>query len=85
MAKSKLSVTLDPKTLHRARELVDTSSVSELLDLALVQLIRSEEERQHVAGYVRIPVTKRDDDWAESLRDPIDDDVDWAALYEQAK
>jgi hypothetical protein len=81
LAKSKLSVTLDPNAIDRARALVTVSSVSELLDVALQQLIRSEEERQHVAGYVRSPVGNEFVELADVRRDPIADDVDWAALY----
>jgi hypothetical protein len=81
MAKSKLSVSLDPNAIDRARALVTVSSVSELLDVALQQLIRSEEERQHVAGYVRSPVGNEFVELADVRRDPIADDVDWAALY----
>jgi hypothetical protein len=83
VSKSKLSVTLDPKTVERARALVHVSSVSELLDVALDRLIRTEEERQRVAGYVRVPVEDDFVSFAQSPRDAIVDDVDWAALYDE--
>ena len=83
MPKSKLSVTLDPETLNRARALVDVSSVSELLDIALERLIRTEQERQHVAGYVLTPPDHDLEEFARTPRDAIVDDVDWAALYDE--
>jgi hypothetical protein len=81
MPKSKLSVTLDPVTLERARELIEVSSVSQLLDVALARLIESEEERLHIAGYVRTPTTREFEPLADVERLPLEDDVDWAALY----
>lgn len=83
MAKSKLSVTLDPHRLERAQALVSVASVSELLDVALDRLIRTEEERQHVAGYILQPVGNDLMDLAQTTRDAIVDDVDWAALYDE--
>jgi post-segregation antitoxin (ccd killing protein) len=83
MTKSKLSVTLDPETLNRARALVNVGSVSELLDVALERLIQTELERQHIAGYVRIPAGDEFVDFANIPRHPIADDVDWAALYDE--
>lgn len=83
MAKDKTSVTLDPLKVRRARELVPAASVSELLDLALTRLIEDELERRHVEGYLRRPGVENERTWAEMPRDPggIDDDTDWAALY----
>jgi hypothetical protein len=83
MAKSKLSVTLDPTRIDRARALVNVASVSELLDVALERLIRSEEELQHVAGYLRIPLGEEFAALAETPRVLIADEVDWAALYDE--
>lgn len=84
MAKDKTSVTLDPLKVRLARELVPAASVSELLDLALTRLIDDELERRHVEGYLRRPAGKDEQAWAEMPREPggIDDDTDWAALYD---
>jgi hypothetical protein len=57
MAKTKLSVSLDPDTIQRAKALVQVASVSDLLDIALGRLIQTEEERQHAIA--------DDVDWAE--------------------
>lgn len=83
MAKAKLSVTLDAAKVAQARALVDASTVSEVISLALDRLITYELERRHVAGYLRRPPGQDDDAWAEVLRQPdgIVDDVDWARLY----
>jgi hypothetical protein len=83
MAKSKMSVTLDAGKVDRAQSFVRAASVSELLDVALERLIEDELERQHVDGYVRIPVGAELDEWAANRREPTaDDDIDWAALYD---
>jgi hypothetical protein len=85
VAKSKLSVTLNLETIEKARALVTVSSVSELLDVALERLIRTEEEAQHVAGYVRTPADADFITFAQTSRDAILDDVDWAALYNEPR
>ena len=81
MAKSKVSVSLDPRRLEQAQSLVGAASVSELLDVALARLIEDELERRHVEGYVRTPVDGAAAEWAQITRGPLGDDVDWAALY----
>jgi hypothetical protein len=81
MAKSKLSVSLDPIKLKQAQSLVDAHSVSELLDVALARLIEEELERRHVDGYERVPVQHDLAAWAELPREADRDEVDWAALY----
>lgn len=83
MAKTKVSVTLDPAKLAQARALLETSTVSELIAVALDRLIVDELDRRHVAGYLRHPPDEDEDSWANAPRDPseIADDVDWAALY----
>ena len=83
MAKTKVSVTLDPGKMAQAQELFDTSSLSELVDLALSRLIDQELERRHAAGYLRHPPGQAEAAWADVERGPdgIADDVDWAGLY----
>ena len=55
MAKVKISATVDPARLDRAKELTGVSSVSELLERGLAALIEDELERIHADGYVRAP------------------------------
>ncbi|MDA8315051.1 MAG: hypothetical protein M0010_07725 [Actinomycetota bacterium] len=55
MAKIKISATVDPARLDRAKELTGVSSVSELLDRGLAALIEDELERSHAEGYARLP------------------------------
>ncbi len=82
MSKTKISVSLDPGTLAQAQALTTSASVSELLDVALKRLIKEELERQHVAGYEKMPVGDEFASWANMDRIPeSDNEVDWAALY----
>lgn len=83
MAKVKVSVTLDPVKLARARELVEVATLSQLLDMAIDRLIVDELERRHAGGYLAHPPEADEVAWAELARDPtqIADDVDWARLY----
>jgi hypothetical protein len=53
--KTKVSATLDPERLARARQLTGSTNVSEVLDLALDALIERLLERAHTEGYERIP------------------------------
>ncbi len=55
MAKVKISATVDPARLDRAKELTGVSSVSELLERGLAALIEDELERIHAEGYARWP------------------------------
>ena len=54
-AKVKISATLDPARLERAKELTGVRSVSEVLERGLVALIEDELERVHAEGYARLP------------------------------
>lgn len=82
MSKTKISVSLDPGTLAQAQALTTSASVSELLEVALKRLINEELERQHVAGYEKLPVGDEFTGWANLSRVPeVDNEVDWAALY----
>ncbi len=55
MAKVKISATVDPARLERAKELTGVTSVSEVLDRGLAALIEDELERIHAEGYERLP------------------------------
>lgn len=55
MTKVKISATVDPARLERAKELTGVSSVSEVLERGLTALIEHELERTHIEGYARQP------------------------------
>lgn len=55
MTKVKISATVDPARLERAKELTGVSSVSEVLERGLTALIEDELERIHVEGYAQHP------------------------------
>lgn len=55
MAKQKVSATLSPDLLARARQLTGCMNVSEVLDRALGALVEQELERAHQEGYERLP------------------------------
>ncbi len=55
MGKVKVSATVDPDRLARAKQLTGCATVSEVLDRALAALIDDELERVHVEGYARAP------------------------------
>lgn len=51
MPKAKVSATLSPERLARARDVTGTSSISELLDEALVALIERQLERRWLEAH----------------------------------
>ncbi len=53
MAKQKVSVTLSPERLRRAREVTRSANLSELLDDALDALVERELERRWLEGHER--------------------------------
>jgi hypothetical protein len=55
VSKVKVSATVNPANLERARELTGCTSVSEILDRALEALIEDHLERRHSEGYTRFP------------------------------
>lgn len=55
MGKVKISATIDPDRLARAKQLTGSKNVSEVLDRALEALIVDELERIHAEGYERVP------------------------------
>lgn len=84
MAKKKVTITLDPAKAESARALVRASSTSEVIDVALDQLIRAERLRHDVDAYRRLPPTGEELALA-SLAQPggLADDTDWEALYSE--
>jgi hypothetical protein len=55
MGKVKISATVDPARLERAKELTGVSNVSEVIERGLAALIEDELERIHAAGYAQAP------------------------------
>lgn len=51
----KVSATVSPERLERAKQLTGCDNVSEVIDRGLQALIVSEAERTHVDGYARAP------------------------------
>ncbi len=82
MARDKVTITLDRAKAAAARALVGAGSTSEVIDVALDRLIRSERLRADVAAYRRVPSTDAEAVLA-SLADTsgLADDTDWEALY----
>lgn len=55
MSKVKISATVDPDRLQRAKELTGCESTSEVLDRGLTALIEDTLEQVHADGYARVP------------------------------
>lgn len=81
--RSKATITLDRDKVARAGALIGRASMSDVVDVALERLIRSEELRRDVAAYARQGPTQGEIDLGElPVRlDLADDDVDYEALY----
>lgn len=77
MAKTKISATVDPDVLARARAASEASSLSELIDEALALLLERRLEERWLAGHLRshaasgtpgeVPVDLRDLPWDDEL------------------
>jgi len=82
MAREKATITLDRDKAAAARALLGLSSTSEVIDLALDQLIRAERIRADIAAYQRVPPTQ-DEVALATFGDAggLADDTDWDALY----
>jgi hypothetical protein len=82
MAKEKVTITLDRAKAAEARAIVGAASTSEVIDVALGQLIRSERLRADIAAYRGVPPTQVEIDLA-TLADVsgLADDTDWVSLY----
>jgi hypothetical protein len=85
MAREKATITLDRSKAAEARALVGAGSTSEVVDLALDQLIRIERLRADITAYRREPPTETEAELG-LLGDAsgLSDDTDWAALYGDA-
>jgi hypothetical protein len=84
MAKQKVTITLDRSKADNARSLVGARSTSEVVDIALDQLIRAERLRQDVAAYRRQPPTEAEREVALLAEAAgLDDETDWEAAYSE--
>jgi hypothetical protein len=83
MAKEKATITIDRAKAARAREVSGARTTSEVVDIALDQLIRAERLRADVAAYQGVPPTEVEVDLA-LLGDTsgLADDTDWDELYQ---
>ena len=83
MARQKATVTLDRDKVEEARVLIGGRSMSEVIDVALDRLIRTERLRRDVEAYTHQPQDRAElgiADLAVSF-DLDDDEVDYDALY----
>jgi hypothetical protein len=86
MPKEKVTITLDRAKAETARGLVGATSTSEVVDIALERLVRTERQRRDVEAYRRVPQTAAEralTDQADTVG--LDDEVDWEALYADAE
>jgi hypothetical protein len=74
VAKVKISATVDPGRLEKAKQLTGCESVSEVLDRGLRALIESYLEAAHAHGYVTLP---QGDDTIAAVDPSIWDDLPW--------
>ena len=81
MVKEKVTITLDRSKAENARALVGAGSTSEVVDIALDRLIRTERLRQDVAAYRRLPPTGAEAELALLDAADLDDSTDWELLY----
>lgn len=79
----KATVTLDRDKVEEARILVGGRSMSDVIDVALDRLIRSERLRRDVSAYTRRPLDEQELGVADLpvSFDLGDDDVDYDSLY----
>lgn len=80
-----MTVTLDRSKADAARVLMGASSTSEVLDMALDHLMRTERLRRDVAAYRRVPQTEAEVELALLAAARLDDDTDWEAIYAEAE
>ncbi|HEX3794989.1 MAG TPA: hypothetical protein VHV57_10865 [Acidimicrobiales bacterium] len=82
MAKEKATITLDRDKAALARTLSGIGSTSEVVDLALDYLIRTERLRADITAYQETPPTRSELDLAVvAATSALDDETDWVALY----
>ncbi len=83
MAKEKATITVDRAKVEAARALLGGRPVSEVIDVALGRLIRSERLRRDVEAYTRRPPTAEESTLGDlPVTFDLDDlDVDYEAEY----
>jgi hypothetical protein len=81
MAREKVTITLDRSKAESARALVGATSTSDVIDLALDRLIRTERLRRDVAAYRRLPPSGAEAELALLDAADLDDPTDWEMLY----
>ncbi len=81
MARDKVTITLDRSKAEVATSLVAAASTSDVIDLALDRLIRTERLRRDVAAYREVPATEAEMALSDLAGANLDDDTDWEALY----
>lgn len=72
--KVKVSATVSPEHLARAKELTGCQNVSEVLDRGLAALIKVEQERVHARGYENAPQGR---DTVTSVEESVWSDLPW--------
>jgi hypothetical protein len=81
MARQRMTITVDRAKAESARALVGAASTSEVVDLALDRLIRTERRRHDVAAYRRLPATDVEAELALLDAVHLDDPTDWEMVY----
>ncbi len=81
MPKEKVTITLDRAKAESARSLLGAGSKSEVGDIALDRLIRTERLRHDVAAYRRVPPRGAEAQLALMDSPDLDDATDWEMLY----
>ncbi len=82
MAREKATITLDRAKAAQARAMSGARSTSEVVDLALDRLIRTERLRADITAYRKVPPTQSEIELAVMAdTSGLDDDTDWESLY----
>ncbi len=81
MARQKVTITLDRAKADRARVLAGARSTSEVINLALDRLIRTERLLGDMAAYGRVPPTDAEVHLGQMASGDLGDDTDWEGMY----
>lgn len=82
MAREKVTITLSRDKAEMARSLTDARSTSDVIDLALDRLIRTERLRRDLAAYRQRAAAEMA--LADISDSELNDDTDWEALHPAA-
>ena len=80
MAREKVTITLDRPKAEAAAELLQASSISEAVDMALDRVVKAERLRRDIAIYRETGGVDEVPPVEVENRD-LDDDTDWEAVY----